>query len=155
MSKPVAYAAVAADGSESVYVASLKEQAEACCRENGWFLLPLYAAPPTWQEEVATVEAAFERSGVKPIWPADEAGNIGPMAAAMADEIGRLRVAVHSLADQDATLSVQGGDAKATLWAVDQHCRSILKHGEPSDETRQQLEQIRELIRELPGLLDD
>ena len=45
MSKPVAYAAVAADGSESVYVASLKEQAEACCRENGWFLLPLYAAP--------------------------------------------------------------------------------------------------------------
>ena len=98
MSKPVAYAAVAADGSESVYVASLKEQAEACCRENGWFLLPLYAAPPTWQEEVATVEAAFERSGVQPTWPADEAGNIGPMAAAMADEIGRLRVAIHSLA---------------------------------------------------------
>ena len=83
MSKPVAYAAVAADGSESVYVASLKEQAEACCRETGWFLLPLYAAPPTWQEEVATVEAAFERSGVQPTWPADEAGNIGPMAAAM------------------------------------------------------------------------
>ena len=78
--KPLAYAAVAADGSESVYVASLKEQAEACCRENGWFLLPLYAAPPTWQEEVAAVEAAFERSGVQPIWPADEAGSIGPMA---------------------------------------------------------------------------
>jgi hypothetical protein len=110
MSKPVAYAAVAADGSESVYVASLKEQAEACCRENGWFLLPLYAAPPTWQEEVAAVEAAFEKSGVKPIWPDDEAGNIGPMAAAMADEIGRLRVAIRRLADQDATPSVREGN---------------------------------------------
>lgn len=92
--EPIAYAAVAADGSESVYVAILKEQAEACCRENGWFLVPLYAAPPTWQEEVATVEDAFERSGVKPTWPDDEPGNIGPMAAAMADEIDRLRLAV-------------------------------------------------------------
>ena len=92
MNKPIAYAAVATDASEAVYDASLKEQAEACCRENGWFLLPLYAAPPTWQEEVAAVEAAFERSGVKPTWPADEAGNIGPMAAAMADEINRQRL---------------------------------------------------------------
>lgn len=91
MNEPVAYAAVAADGSESVYVTRLKEQAEACCRESGWFLLPLYAAPPTWQEEVASVEDAFERSGVEPTWPDDEPGNIGPMAAAMADEIGRLR----------------------------------------------------------------
>ena len=92
MSKPVAYAAVAADGSESVYVTRLKEQAEACCRENGWFLVPLYSAPPTWQEEVAAVEAAFERSGVRPTWPDDEPANIGPMAAAMADEIELLRL---------------------------------------------------------------
>lgn len=90
MNHPMAYAAVAADGSESVYVASLKEQAEACCRENGWFLLPLYAAPPTWQEEVAAVEEAFDRSGVKPTWPDDEPANIGPMAGAMAGEIRRL-----------------------------------------------------------------
>jgi hypothetical protein len=90
--KPLAYAAVAVDGSGSVYVASLKEQAEACCRENGWLLLPLYAAPPTWQEEVAAVEAAFEKSGVQPTWPDDEAGNVGPMAEAMADEIARLRL---------------------------------------------------------------
>ena len=55
------------------------------------YALPLYAAPPTWQEEVASVEEAFERSGVQPTWPADEAGNIGPMAAAMADEIELLR----------------------------------------------------------------
>lgn len=48
--------------------------------------------PPTWQEEVAAVEDAFERSGVKPTWPDDEPGNIGPMAAAMANEIRRLRL---------------------------------------------------------------
>lgn len=51
--------------------------------------------------------------------------------------------------------AMQGRDAKATLWAVDQHCRSILKHGEPSDETRRHLEEIREMLRERPGLLDD
>ena len=51
--------------------------------------------------------------------------------------------------------AMQGREAKAVLWAVDQHCRSILKHGEPSEETRQQLEQIREMLRERPGLLDD
>jgi hypothetical protein len=116
--KPLAYAAVAADGSESVYVASLKEQAEACCRENGWFLLPLYAAPPAWQEDVAAVEAAFERSGVQPTWPDDEAGNVGPMAEAMADEVDRLREAIRRLADQDATLSVQGGNVTVTLDAT-------------------------------------
>jgi hypothetical protein len=91
MSKPVAYAAVAADGSESSAVYLLKEQADAAAREWGWFVVPLYAAPPTWQEDVAAVEAAFERSGVQPTWPDDEAGNVGPMAEAMADEIGRLR----------------------------------------------------------------
>lgn len=104
MNHPMAYAAVAADGSESVYVASLKEQAEACCRENGWFLLPLYAAPPTWQEEVAAVEDAFERSGVKPTWPDDEPGNIGPMAAAMADEIERLRLTAKERESLKATI---------------------------------------------------
>ena len=51
--------------------------------------------------------------------------------------------------------AMQGRDAKATIWAVDQHCRSILKHGEPSEETRQHLEHIREILRERPGLLDD
>ena len=51
--------------------------------------------------------------------------------------------------------AMQGRKAKATLWAVDQHCRSILKHGEPSAETRRHLEEIREMLRERPGLLDD
>ena len=53
------------------------------------------------------------------------------------------------------TAAMQGREAKAALWAVDQHCRSILKHGEPSEETRRHLEEIRELLRERPGLLDD
>lgn len=45
MSKPVAYAAVAADGSDSIYVTTSREQAEAACRENGWFLVPLGTYP--------------------------------------------------------------------------------------------------------------
>ena len=53
------------------------------------------------------------------------------------------------------TAAMQGRDAKATLWAVDQHCRSLLKHGEPSEETRRHLEEIREMLRDKPGLLDD
>jgi hypothetical protein len=82
------------------------------------YALPVFDGPPTWQEEVASVEEAFERSGVKPTWPDDEPGNIGPMAAAMADEIGRLRVAIRRLADQDATLSVQGGSVTVTMDAT-------------------------------------
>lgn len=56
------------------------------------YSLPVFDGPPTWQEEVASVEDAFNRSGVKSTWPDDEPGNIGPMAAAMADEITRLRL---------------------------------------------------------------
>jgi hypothetical protein len=55
------------------------------------YALPVFDDPPTWQEEVASVEDAFDRSGVKSTWPDDEPGNIGPMAAAMADEIKLLR----------------------------------------------------------------
>ena len=51
--------------------------------------------------------------------------------------------------------AMQGRDAKATLWQVDQHCRSILKHGEPSEETRRHLEEIRDMLRERPELLND
>jgi hypothetical protein len=51
--------------------------------------------------------------------------------------------------------AMQGRAAKSTICEVDQHCRNILKHGEPSEETRRHLEEIRELLRERPGLLDD
>jgi hypothetical protein len=52
------------------------------------------------------------------------------------------------------TAAMQGADAKAVIWAVDQYCRNILKHGEPSAEVRQHLEWIRDMLREMPGLLD-
>jgi hypothetical protein len=51
--------------------------------------------------------------------------------------------------------AMQGADAKAAIWQVDQHCRGLLKHGEPSAETRRHLEEIRKMLRERPGLLDD
>ena len=51
--------------------------------------------------------------------------------------------------------AMQGREAKGVIWGVDQYCRSILKHGEPSAETRRHLEEIREMLRERPGLLDD
>jgi len=49
----------------------------------------------------------------------------------------------------------QGSEAKLLLWEIDQHCRSLLKHGEPSGETRELAERIRELIRESPEALLD
>jgi hypothetical protein len=49
----------------------------------------------------------------------------------------------------------QGSEAKAVLWAVYQYCRSSCNHGEPSAETREHLEHIRQLIGETPGLVDD
>lgn len=69
MNNPMAYAAVADDGSEAVYVASLKEQAEAACRENGWTLVPLHAASPLSDEERHALKVAWMmacRGG--PLW---------------------------------------------------------------------------------------
>lgn len=40
----------------------------------------------------------------------------------------------------------QGQAAKSALWQIDQHCRSLLKHGEPSDETARLAEEIRAMI---------
>ena len=39
-----------------------------------------------------------------------------------------------------------GRQALATLWEFDQRCRSLLKHGEPGDETRRLAEEIRGMI---------
>ena len=36
--------------------------------------------------------------------------------------------------------------ALATLWEIDQHCRGLLKHGEPTDEQRVLAEAIRAMI---------
>jgi hypothetical protein len=45
-----------------------------------------------------------------------------------------------------------GGEAMQTLWQIDQTCRSLCKHGEPTAEERRLAEQIREMI---PGELLD
>lgn len=39
-----------------------------------------------------------------------------------------------------------GSEAMQILWQIDQHCRSLLKHGEPTAEERALAEQIRALI---------
>jgi hypothetical protein len=39
-----------------------------------------------------------------------------------------------------------GREALTTLQEIDQGCRSICKHGEPSDETRKLAEEIRAMI---------
>jgi hypothetical protein len=51
--------------------------------------------------------------------------------------------------------SRQGSEAKAVIWAVDQYCRNIIKHGSQGDLVAMHLETIREMLRERPGLLDD
>jgi hypothetical protein len=39
-----------------------------------------------------------------------------------------------------------GREALTTLWEIDQHCRSLLKHGEPTAEERALAEDIRRMI---------
>jgi hypothetical protein len=49
----------------------------------------------------------------------------------------------------------QGQAAKAILWDIDQHCRSLVKYGEPLSETKQLAERIRAMIRDTPESLLD
>ena len=46
----------------------------------------------------------------------------------------------------------EGQAARSLIWEIDQRLRSLCKHGEPSSETRQLAEEIREMIREAPGV---
>jgi len=39
-----------------------------------------------------------------------------------------------------------GGQALSTLWEIDQHCRALCKHGEPTPEERRLAEEIRRMI---------
>lgn len=39
-----------------------------------------------------------------------------------------------------------GRQACATLWEIDQHCRSLLKHGEPTEAEERLAEEIRAMI---------
>ena len=46
----------------------------------------------SWHADEIAIEAAWERTGLKPAWPDDEAGCGVKYANAMADEIARLRL---------------------------------------------------------------
>lgn len=46
----------------------------------------------SWHADEIAIEAAWERTGLKPTWPDDEAGCGVKYATAMADEIARLRL---------------------------------------------------------------
>jgi hypothetical protein len=42
--------------------------------------------------------------------------------------------------------AIQGGRARSALWDIDQMCRSLLKHGEPTPAERALAERIRAMI---------
>lgn len=42
--------------------------------------------------------------------------------------------------------ALQGQAARAALWEIDQHCRSLIKHGEPTPEARELASEIRRII---------
>ena len=48
----------------------------------------------------------------------------------------------------DFTAAINGRKAFLALWEIDQKLRGLLKHGEPSSETGQLAEEIRQLIRD-------
>ena len=67
-------------------------------------------------------------------------------------------ILVYRLPDEEIEhrAALQGQAAKACLWEIDQRLRSLLKHGQPSGETRELAEEIRGMIRESPErLLED
>lgn len=63
----------------------------------------------------------------------------------------------YSLPDEQAEYDAarQGAEAKRVLWEIDQHCRALLKHGEPSESEAALAERIREMIRDTPESLLD
>jgi hypothetical protein len=42
--------------------------------------------------------------------------------------------------------AIQGRSAKSTLWDIDQMCRSLLKHGDPTDAEAALADRIRAMI---------
>lgn len=63
----------------------------------------------------------------------------------------------YSLPDEQADFDAarEGQAARSLLWEIDQRCRSLLKHGEPTSETRQLAEEIRGMILAAPGVTLD
>ena len=60
----------------------------------------------------------------------------------------------YTLPDEQAEYDAarQGAEARSILWDIDQRLRSLLKYGEPSEETARLAEEIREMI---PGEMLD
>ena len=46
----------------------------------------------------------------------------------------------------DFNAAIHGREALSVIWEIDQRCRSLLKHGEPTDEERGLAEEIRQMI---------
>ena len=46
----------------------------------------------------------------------------------------------------DFNAAIRGREAISILWEIDQRCRSLLKHGEPTEEQAKLAEEIREMI---------
>ena len=57
-------------------------------------------------------------------------------------------VLIYRLPDEETEhrAALQGAAAKICLWEIDQRCRSLLKHGSPSEETARLAEEIRSSI---------
>jgi hypothetical protein len=60
----------------------------------------------------------------------------------------------YSLPDEqtDFDAAREGSAARSLIWAIDQHCRSLLKHGSPDAATRVLADAIRQMILEEPGV---
>ena len=54
----------------------------------------------------------------------------------------------YTLPDEQAEFDAArlGREALTTLWEIDQRCRSLIKYGEPSEETERLAEEIRAMI---------
>lgn len=54
----------------------------------------------------------------------------------------------YTLPDEQAEFDAArtGSAARAVLWEIDQHCRNLLKYGEPTKEQTELAERIREMI---------
>ena len=63
----------------------------------------------------------------------------------------------YTLPDEQADFDAArlGRAMASALWDIDQRCRSLLKHGDPSEETERLAEEIRQMIRdECPEALE-
>ena len=49
----------------------------------------------------------------------------------------------------------EGQAARSLIWEIDQRLRALCKHGQPPQETRELAEEIRQMIREAPGVTLD